>query len=117
MPFRAVALKMEKQETDRHRRLDRRRLSACFRWLGEHPEAVAQDLECGQLARELHFHRTDLTAAFDRILDVEPVECPERVLGHLAKRQQVPLAVEEAAGVEESDRGKLAHRPLDRDLD
>jgi len=48
--------------------------------------------------KELHFYCKDLTAVFDRILMSSQSSGPERVLGHLARRQQVSLAVEKEAG-------------------
>ena len=109
--------KMEKQETCQHRRLYWHRLSACFRWLGKHPEVVAQDLECGQLVRELHFHLTELAAVFDKFHDLETVECLARVLGQLFERQhEVPLVVEEGAGVGEGDSGESPQSLLEQDV-
>src|SRR5271166_841498 len=94
-------LKVDNHEIYRHRRLDRCGLSACFGWLGEQPEVLRQGSERGHSVHELHSHRPDFAAAFDRLLDVEAVKSAVRVLGYLVGRQQIPLAVKQGAGIEE----------------
>src|ERR1700687_946744 len=114
--FSGYGSKVEKKERYRHRRLGKHALSACFDWLGKQAEAFCQASERGHFVRELHSHRPDLAAALDRFLDVEAVECAERVLGQLVGRQQVPMAIKEATRVGEGDSLELAHHLLERNL-
>ncbi len=107
---------MEKPATSRHRKSGWRELCSLGSF-GEHPEELGQGIDGRHFVCDLdHLQRPDPAASFDRFPDHESVDCAARVLGNLLGWQQVPLAVEKAAEVEEGDVLELANRPIEGDL-
>src|SRR5208282_4692057 len=114
---RGCGSKMENAETYRHRKSDGCGLSAASEWLGKHPQVLGQRNDRRDSVLQYHlFQRPDPAAAFDRLLNLQELDCTARFLGHLVERQQVRLPVEEIERVGKGDSLELAHNPLDRDL-
>ncbi len=108
--LRGSRRKMEKQTTYRRREADWRGPGSLGLFgehldgkhpKGDHPEGLGQGMERNQFVGDLDPLRP--AAALDRFPGREAVDCAARVLGHLVARQQLPVAVEQAAEVEEGE--------------